>query len=94
MKMFDPTLAVPEGIARKAAELRVWMNTHGAESVGGLGNVHDLQHKLDQATESGSWLLAAAIALRAELAAVTRERDQYKSMCEVADALRNRERGL
>lgn len=92
MKIHDPFLQVPDEIARKATDVKNWMQVHCAESVCGLGDVADVQKKLDQAADSGVWLLEAAVSMQRQLAAITLERDQYKSALELADRLRMRDR--
>lgn len=121
MKTFNPNLSVPEEISRKALDLKMWMETHNAESIYGMGNVSELQRQLADARleaetwkaahDNGRWVyrdigsalgadmpreLVGAVARRrmAELAAVTAERDTLRSALELADALRNHERGL
>lgn len=43
---FNPNLSVPEEISRKALELKVWMETHSAQSIYGMGDVTELQRQL------------------------------------------------
>lgn len=91
MKLFDPNLNVPAEIAQKAVDVKNWMAHHGAESVCGLGEIYAIQSKLDTATDSGVWLLEAAVKLQRQLEEVTRERDQYKHAAELAARLHARE---
>lgn len=44
--LFNPNLSVPEEISRKALELKAWMETHGAQSIYGMGDVTELQRQL------------------------------------------------
>lgn len=39
MPTYNPNLAVPEEISRKALELKTWMEMFGAESIYGMGDV-------------------------------------------------------
>lgn len=97
MSYYDPNLVVPPEVVKAVQTIREFAAKHSTGNswqIGGLGPVSTLQRQLDAVTATGERVLDAAEELKRQLDEVTRERDQYKAVCVLADALRNLERGL
>lgn len=85
---------VPDDIVQMAVTLDRWMEMNDCTQVAGVGPVRELQRLLDGVTAVGERVLDASEEMKRQLDQVTRERDHFKTACELADALRNHERGM
>lgn len=85
--MYDPTLVVPPEVVRAVSTIREFAMKHTA------GNDWQILGLQPVAASIGYYKAKMESAER-QLDEVTKERDQLHAMLNLADALRNRERGI